>query len=315
MLKLVFVLFVIAALFVARNAYAAESGFTPGLRTLVDAHNCYPYNGKYADRIDRALATGTPLAIENDLGWYTDTATGKSRIVVAHGKPYSGDEPGLREYFFEKVRPLVEKALKDGNKGDWPLITLNINDLRGVDPEFFKAVLDLMCEYESWLCTSIKQAPPDSITPLDIKPVLVLTAGGKNETRFFYDEVPIGAKLRLFGHADANPANNFRRWLNHSWRDIETEGQRKAGEWTPEKAAKLNAVVKDAHSRGYWIRFYTLNGHPAAMMLSDGLDPSYNFGSIQAVKHRWQAAIEAHVDFIATDQSAELAALLKAERL
>ena len=29
-----------------------------GGRPLLDAHNCYPYDGKYADRIDRALGTG-----------------------------------------------------------------------------------------------------------------------------------------------------------------------------------------------------------------------------------------------------------------
>jgi len=30
----------------------------------------------------------------------------------------------MREYFFERVRPIVEKALREGNHGDWPLITL-----------------------------------------------------------------------------------------------------------------------------------------------------------------------------------------------
>ena len=56
----------------------------PGSRVLLDAHNCYPYNGRWADRIDRALSTGTPLAIEQDLVWYRDPATGKGRSLVAH---------------------------------------------------------------------------------------------------------------------------------------------------------------------------------------------------------------------------------------
>lgn len=304
----------LSVVFLAGSPADADSGFGPGQRVLYDAHNCYPYNGMFAERIDRALATGTPLGIENDLGWYTDPATGKSRIIVVHGKPYKGNEPGLRDYFFEKVRPVVEQALKDGNKDNWPLITLNVNDLRGTEPEFFKAVWDLMGEYEGWLCTTVKQAPPDAPAAFDVKPILVLTAGGPNETRFFYDEVPVGGTLRMFGHGDAKPATNFRRWLNYSWRDVEKEGQRKAGDWMPEDAAKLKTLVDTAHARGYWIRFYTLNGHPASMMLSDGLDPNYNFGSIEAVTPRWQAAIDAGVDFVATDQGAEFAALLKVHK-
>ena len=31
---------------------------------LLDAHNCYPYEGRWTDRIDRALAVGFPVAIE-----------------------------------------------------------------------------------------------------------------------------------------------------------------------------------------------------------------------------------------------------------
>ena len=45
----------------------AASGVAPGRGSLLDAHNAYPYNGRYLDRIDRALATGLPVAIEQDL--------------------------------------------------------------------------------------------------------------------------------------------------------------------------------------------------------------------------------------------------------
>jgi len=62
----------------------------PGSRTLMDAHNCYPYFEWWSDRIDRALSAGTPLAIEQDLGWYTDAQTGKSWSVVTHGDPITG---------------------------------------------------------------------------------------------------------------------------------------------------------------------------------------------------------------------------------
>ena len=39
-------------------------------RPLLDAHNCYPYQGRWADRIERALKTGFPVAIEQDVTWY-----------------------------------------------------------------------------------------------------------------------------------------------------------------------------------------------------------------------------------------------------
>ena len=67
----------------------------PGSRTMIDAHNCYPYFEWWGDRIDRALSAGTPLAIEQDLGWYTDPTTGKSWSVVTHGEPITGEEPTM----------------------------------------------------------------------------------------------------------------------------------------------------------------------------------------------------------------------------
>src|ERR1700723_531393 len=81
---------------------------------VLDAHNCYPYEGQWSDRIDRALgtrATGFPVAIEQDIAWGVDKGTGKFRPVVTHKKETNGDEPTLRDYFFEHVRPIVEKAL------------------------------------------------------------------------------------------------------------------------------------------------------------------------------------------------------------
>jgi len=85
----------------ALSAFAQHSPFEPGARTLVDAHNCYPYFEWWTDRIDRALSAGVPLAIEQDPLWYTDRRTGRSWSVVAHGPPVSGHEPTLEQYFFE----------------------------------------------------------------------------------------------------------------------------------------------------------------------------------------------------------------------
>ena len=78
-----------ALVFLTISAHAQHAS-QPGSRTLMDAHNCYPYFEWWSDRIDRALSAGTPLAIEQDLGWYTNPKTGKSWSVVTHGNPSPG---------------------------------------------------------------------------------------------------------------------------------------------------------------------------------------------------------------------------------
>src|SRR5262245_28295931 len=69
----------------------------PGSRVLVDAHNCYPYAELWSDRIDPALATGTPVAIEQDLAWYTDPRTGRSWSVLSHDGHPTGSEPTMQQ--------------------------------------------------------------------------------------------------------------------------------------------------------------------------------------------------------------------------
>src|SRR5436853_7546786 len=107
-------------LFVSPCGAAAQHDAAPGSRSVMDAHNCYPYFEWWSDRIDRALSAGTPLAIEQDLLWARNPRTGKMASLLSHGAPATGAEPEMREYFFERVRPIVENALRDGNRGDWP---------------------------------------------------------------------------------------------------------------------------------------------------------------------------------------------------
>src|SRR5262250_2943964 len=71
--------------------------FRPGGRVLLDAHNCYPYGEWWSDRIDRALSAGAPLAIEQDLAWYTDKKTGKSWSIVTHGLPAEPHAPIMKQ--------------------------------------------------------------------------------------------------------------------------------------------------------------------------------------------------------------------------
>src|ERR1035438_10567110 len=73
-------------------------------RPVLDAHNCYPYKGDFKDRIDRALETGFPVGIEQDLGWAIDPATGKGRPGVTHTAHTNGTEPPRRADFFGRPR-------------------------------------------------------------------------------------------------------------------------------------------------------------------------------------------------------------------
>ena len=306
-------------------------------RPVPDAHNCYPYEGKWADRIDRALKAGFPVSIEPDLAWYVDPATGEGRVVVSHTPKTTGSEPTLRNYFFERVRPIVEKALAEDNRSQWPLIVLHF-DFKDNEAPLLRAVWQLLGEYESWITTAAKTADPHQLAPFDSKPLLVITEDSDAQEEIFYSEVPVGGRLRLFGsaHTYAPETKNqeerlhllatlpperllserptdYRRWWNNSWVEIEEGGQPRAGAWTAADASRLRALVYHAHQLGFWIRFYTLDGF--APGTGQGWDASYNFGSFAAVRLRWQAAIDAGVDFIATDQYEALAALMAKDGL
>lgn len=292
-------------------ASAPAQGFLPGQRSLFEAHNCYPYNGLWEDRIERMLAQPPPKALEFDLRWHVDPETGSGRLVVAHNPPRNGaTPPTLREYAFERLRPLVEAALDAGPNPDWPLFTINLNDMRGGEPEMYEALWELTGEFKDWLSTAIKHADSETPAPIDAGPVLLLCNGGALEREHFYERVPEGGRLRLFGRgAPDHDATNFLRWINYPWAAVEPGGPPRAGEWTPEDAARLRELVAKAHERGYWIRFYALNGHPVTAIVQHGWSPGYNFGALDAARVRWRAAFEAGADFVATDQYEDIAAL------
>ena len=105
-------------------------------------------------------------------------------------------------------------------------------------------------------------------------------------------------------------ATSYRRWVNFAWGAIEEGGPPAAGEWTADDEQRLEAVVNYAHQQGLFVRFYTLNGHTATA--NRGWSSGYNFGSLEAVRLRWNAAIRAKVDLIASDQYEELASQLRA---
>jgi hypothetical protein len=317
-------------------AQSSSLSFLNNNHPVLDAHNCYPYEGKWSDRIDRALKSGYPVGIEQDLAWYVDPVTAKGRVVVSHTPKTTGTEPTLRDYFFEHVRPLVEDALKRNAKGTWPQIIVHF-DFKDNRPELLHAVWDLLGEYEPWMTTAPQTADPHTLAPFDAKPLLVLTEDNDAQEEVFFKQLAPGARLRLFGSAHTAPTKgasmqeriraaattppdqllaerptNYRRWWNNSWFEVEEGGQRNAGDWTPADAARLKALVDHAHKQGFWIRFYTLDGFAPAD--DQGWGNGYNFGSRAAVEARWKAALEAGVDLIATDQYEDLAAFMRTKK-
>jgi hypothetical protein len=325
--------FVVLLASLARHPSAADQ-LQPGSRVWLHAHNCYPEKGQYGDRIDRALAVRTSgIAIEQDVAWFVDPATGRGRSVVSHDAKPDGTEPTLEAHFFDRVRPIVEQAIRDNRKDAWPVMVLHL-DFKTNEPAHHQAVWELLGKYEAWLTTAERAANEQRVTPFTPGPLLVITEAGEHQADTFYTRVPVGGKLRIFGTVPpgavpatgtaeeraaaavaASPevlipsgATNYRRWTNFSWAVVERGGQNKAGEWTRDDDRRLRAIVSRAHEMGLWVRFYTLNGH--APDQGRGWTASYNFGSVAAVRERMTAARDAGVEFIASDQYDELGAVL-----
>jgi hypothetical protein len=320
-------------------ASAAEksSPFAPGVRTLVLAHNAYPYEGKYADRLDRALSTGLPIVIEQDLVW----VNGKS-LEIHNEKLATDDSPTLETYFFPKVAPIVEKALKEGNKGNWPLITVFL-DIKNDPVEHLEAINKVLDKYDAWLTKAVKTADITKMSPLELKPMMIILEDKQKDIKqeFFYDRVPVGGKIRAFGGPekfDDNPnklprtaraermagllkidpdtlvtrhADNYHRWFGTDWNFIEPCGAAHK-DWSAEAEARLNKFVRRGHSLGYMVGVYGINGWTESE--NQGWTPEYNFGSKEASAVRLRAIVKAKVDFISTDQYEEAAKVIHSLR-
>jgi hypothetical protein len=321
----------------ATIAFAQKEPFSPGARTIMLAHNAYPDHGKYADRLDHALASGHPFVVEEDLAW----VDGQSLLI--HGaRNLSGDNPTLESYFFPAVKPVIEQALKEGNKGNWPVITLYL-DIKNDPPEHLEAINKVLDQYNAWLTTAEKTGDILKVSRLDVKPMMVLVEDKQNDInkqQVFYDRVPVGGRIRVFGSVpklDPNPghalpkqaavdlqaswnpddliiarADNYHRWIGIDWSDIENGGEPNAGEWTVEKDRRLREFIDYGHKLGYLVSVYCLDGFTADE--NQGWDADYNFGSRDAAIIRWKAAIQANADFISTDHYEQLAAMITSSR-
>jgi len=316
-------------------AFAAGLTYAPATRTQILSHNAFPDHGKFGDRLDRTLAAGLPVAIEEDLAW----VDGKSLLI--HGaKALGSEDPKFESYVIPKIKPIMEKALKEGNKGNWPLITLYL-DIKNDPPEHLEVINKLLDKYDAWLTKAEKTADITKQSPLELKPMMIFVEDKPDDIKqkFFYDNLPVGGKIRVFGSPvkfDENPqklprerkeeavammasrdpeqlvsqrADNYHRWFGVNWAFIEKGGQTKAGTWTKESESKMKKFVDYGHRLGYFVSIYCLNGYTADE--NQGWDAGYNFGSKDKVMPRWQAVARAHPDFIATDQVEEVAKVVK----
>lgn len=319
----------------AGTAMQAQRTVTPGTRTLVLAHNAYPDHGKYEDRLDRAIASGTPFVVEEDLAWIN------GRSLLIHGsKNVSENDPTLESYFFPKVKPLMEKALQEGNKGNWPLITLYL-DIKNDPPEHLAAINSVLDKYQPWLTTAVKGDDITKQAPLKLGPMMVLVEdkyNDDNKRKAFYDDVPAGGEIRVFGSVTkpaenpnhlpkqeykeslvsvapeqiaTTPADNYHRWWGVDWLYIEKGGEHNSGSWGAQKEARLKRFISLGHKLGYLVSFYCLDGFTKSE--SQGWEDEYNFGSLDSVTPRWKAVIRAKADFISTDQYERVSEIIRTE--
>jgi hypothetical protein len=238
---------------------ATAQTYAPGSRIEVLAHNAYPDDEKYTDRLVRALSSDRPVAIEQDLAW----VDGKSLMI--HGaKNVGGDDPTLDSYFFPAIRPIMERALREGNKGDWPLVMLYL-DIKNDPIEHLEAISKTLDQYDDWITTAVKPANDSKQARLDLKPLMVLVEDKQNDIKhqFFYDQVPVGGKIRVFGTVTkpgptpemklskqqavdymatltpqqifTHKADTYHRWIGLDWAIIEKGGQEKTGPFTKEE--------------------------------------------------------------------------------
>ncbi len=335
MSKRIILIFTAVGMLLSSAVFAQnKASFVPGTRTMVLAHNAYPDHGKYSDRLDRAIASGLPFATEQDLAW----VDGKS-LEIHGAKNVGTNDPTLESFFFPKIKPIMEEALKSGNKEKWPLVILYL-DIKNDPPEHLQSILKTLDKYDSWITTALKSDDLKKQSPLDLKPLMILVEDKQNDIKqkYFYDDVPVGGKIRIFGSAtkfNDNPnkfpkekmnealallpgadikqlltakADNYHRWFGTSWEFVELRGE-KTGDWSDKSNQRLKEIVNYGHKMGYFVGFYCLDGFSKSE--NQGWDEENNFGSKEKVEARWKAAVQAHADFITTDQMEDLAKVIK----
>jgi hypothetical protein len=265
---------------------------------LFNAHNCYPAQGRGADRLTRARRAGLSV-IEIDLAW----SEARKKTVIRHDTRVEGNEPTLDEYFFAPMLPELRR-LPRGKPG----ILLWL-DFKSAHPGPVREIYDLLHRYRDLITTAGRRGDGPA-TSLDFGPLAVALTGDNSAIAQFEQLTKPGEPYLAIANREppdrkfqenvadyiTEPATAFYRIFNFEWKHIEGVPNNKAGDFTASKRARLNALAAAAHSKGYWLRTWNLN----ATNLDWG--EAHCFGTKGALFTRWRAAQQAGIEMIATDE-------------
>jgi hypothetical protein len=264
----------------------------------ISAHNCYPIDGLGSNRLADALALGIDN-IEIDLGWDDE----RKRLIVSHDP---APKPGVKYPTFEDfIQPVRESpARPDGAPS---VLTLDWKTDRPEAVAKLKAFLDDHTDVFS-------SAPKADKSPLTARKLTVCFTGNAKAKSAYDDLIPKDGTYRAFAdvvHSRGSyledptayakgPASAYHRFLTFDWSAVEAGGPPFARDWTREEAARLEAIVRSAHAKGYRVRFYCLNSRGPVLSVN------YRFASPDAARTRWNAAADAGADWIASDDYREI---------
>ncbi len=270
---------------------AADAAFPR--QWFLNAHNSYPAGDRGWERLARARRAGL-WAVELDLVW----SQARGHTVINHETKLRGNEPTLEDYFFTPLLPELRSLPRDE-----PGLLLMI-DLKSDHPGPARELHDLLRQHRDLMTRSLRSgdlrwgpltvilsenaaaiALFEKLTPPE-EPYLAMAVREPPERKF---QENIAAYI-------PQRATPFYRLFNFDWKIIERVANPEAGAFTRPERARLEALVKLAREKGYWIRTWTLNA--TSTMWGTGR----NFGSRHALLTRWRAALAAGVDCIATDE-------------
>ncbi len=268
----------------------------------ISAHNCYPLIGESNARLVEALALGIDN-IEIDLGW--DQV--KGRLIVGHdAAPSSGS---VHPTFDSYILPLLDAPARPDRAPT--VLTIDWKTARPEAVAAFKAWLDAHADL-------LSSAPKFDPSPLTVRRFTVCFTGDERAKAAYDASIPSGGTYRAFADVvhgagayrddpasyAERPATAYRRFLTFHWGVVEQGAPALAHDWTSDEAARLKAIVGACHAKGYRVRFYCLNGKGSFATIG------YRFASPEAAEVRWRAASEAGVDWVASDDYAEIVRVL-----
>jgi glycerophosphoryl diester phosphodiesterase len=269
----------------------------------VSAHNCYPSNSESTARLKEALDLGLDN-IEIDLGWDESN----KRLLVGHDASPKANT--IYPTFETYIKPMLDAPVRAD--GAPTILTI---DWKTSDVDAVKAFHMFLLAHPDLFT----YAPKSTDSALTRRRFMVCFTGSEDAKKTYDALIPVEGTYqafsdRVFGANDYfdNPkayatksATAYHRFLTFHWGVVERGAPMIAKEWTPAHAARLKAIVEAAHDQGFRTRFYCLNANGAFF---------YRFPSDAAARLRWQAAVNAGVDWVASDNYAEIAAELTPKR-